>query len=93
MNNSTNAATTDLDTTDDEIRRCNPGAVKRVGMPLRVFLFEQRQVGCLEGIRLEVIEKLCTFYDQARHDPKVAGCGEGVSSCGMVGSGVLRCVV
>ncbi|ESO10911.1 hypothetical protein HELRODRAFT_190234 [Helobdella robusta] len=54
-----------------DIKKCNPNATKKVGIPLRVFLFEQRQAGCLEGIRLETIEKFCSLYDHARHDPKI----------------------
>ena len=38
---------------------------------MKTFLLEQRQIGPLEGTKLDLVEKFCNAYEHARHDPKV----------------------
>jgi hypothetical protein len=53
-----------------ELKKCGSNSCRKAGAPLKVFLLEQRQIGPLEGLRLDLIEKFCNSYDHARHDPK-----------------------
>ena len=58
---------------DEEFRTYSENIRRRVGQhTLRSFLLEQRQNGPLEGIKLELIERLTESYDHARHDPTVS---------------------
>lgn len=55
---------------DDVLQKYSEHLKRTVGHhTLRTFLIEQRNNGPLEGIKMEVIDKLTQLYDQARHNP------------------------
>lgn len=56
---------------DAEMKKFDPSIYRKPGTPMKTFLLEQRQIGPLEGTKLDLVEKFCNAYEHARHDPKV----------------------
>lgn len=53
------------------MKKFDPSIFRKPGTPMKTFLLEQRQIGPLEGTKLDLVEKFCNAYEHARHDPKV----------------------
>lgn len=56
---------------DAEMKKFDPGIYRKPTVPMKTFLLEQRQVGPLEGTKLDLVERFSNAYEHARHDPKV----------------------
>jgi hypothetical protein len=55
---------------DAEMKKFDASIFRKPGTPMKTFLLEQRQIGPLEGTKLDLVEKFCNAYEHARHDPK-----------------------
>lgn len=55
---------------DAEMKKFDPGIYRKPTVPMKTFLLEQRQVGPLEGTKLDLVERFSNAYEHARHDPK-----------------------
>lgn len=53
------------------MKKFDSSIFRKPGTPMKTFLLEQRQIGPLEGTKLDLVEKFCNAYEHARHDPKV----------------------
>lgn len=59
-----------LSVLDEALQKYSEHLKRSVGHhTLRTFLIEQRNNGPLEGIKMDIIDKLTELYDHARHNP------------------------